>query len=69
MRLKIDKFESVAKRYGYKDGYQFIKAMGCGSSTYDYMRYGGKVSPDLLAEIYNRFGEEVMFEVIDFEEY
>jgi hypothetical protein len=68
MKLKRNEFEKLARRYGYKNGYQLIKALGCSKAAYEYSHYGGNVTPDLLAEIYNRFGDETMFEVINFEE-
>lgn len=68
MHLKINKFERFAKRNGYKNGYALIKTLGCRASTYSYLKEGGRISPDLVAEIYNRFGDEAMFEVINFGE-
>jgi hypothetical protein len=68
MFLKINAFERFAKRNGYKNGYALIKELGCRAGTYTYLKDGGKISPDLVAEIYNRFGDDAMFEVIDFEE-
>ena len=68
MFLKIYEFEQFAKRNGYKNGYALIKALGCRAGTYTYLKHEGRISPDLVAEIYNRFGDEAMFEVIDFEE-
>lgn len=68
MHLKINKFEKFAKRNGYKNGYALIKALGCSASTYTRLKDGERINPDLVAEIYNRFGDEAMFEVINFGE-
>lgn len=68
MHLKINKFEKFAKSNGYKNGYALIKALGCRASAYTRLKEGGRINPDLVAEIYNRFGDEAMFEVINFKE-
>lgn len=68
MHLKINKFEKFAKRNGYKNGYALIKALGCRANTYTRLKEGERINPDLVAEFYNRFGEEAMFEVINFGE-
>lgn len=66
MYLKFSAFERLAKRNGYKNGYRLIKVLGCFPSEYKLMKLGEPVNPDLVAEIFNRFGEEAMFDVIDF---
>ena len=68
MRLKINEFENFAKSIGYYDGYELSLSLGCGELTYDFLRQGGRVGSDIVAEIYNRFGAEVMEELIDFED-
>ena len=68
MRLKIDNFERLAKERGFRSGYDLAVDIGFGRNAYHYIRKGGKVGSDIVAEIFNRFGEEVTFDVIDFEE-
>ena len=68
MRLKIDNFERLAKERGFRSGYDLAVDIGFGRNAYHYIRKGGKVGSDMVAEIFNRFGEEVTFDVIDFEE-
>ena len=68
MRLKIDNFERLAKERGFRNGYDLAVDIGFGRNAYHYIRKGGKVGSDMVAEIFNRFGEEVTFDVIDFEE-
>ena len=65
MKLKIGKFNDFAKNRGYRSGASLIEDMGCSKGTYGYMKYGGNVSSDLVAELYNRFGD-VVFPFIDF---
>lgn len=66
MYLRLDRFERLAERNGYGSGEELLSALGCHRRTYCFLKKGGSLSPDLAAEIYNRFGEEVMFEVISF---
>ena len=68
MRLKIDNFERLAKERGFRSGYDLAVDIGFGRNAYHYIKKGGKVGSDMVAEIFNRFGEEVTFDVIDFEE-
>ena len=68
MRLKIDNFERLAKERGFRSGYDLAVDIGFGRNAYHYIRKGGKVGSDIVAEIFNHFGEEVTFDVIDFEE-
>lgn len=68
MRLKIDNFERLAKERGFRSGYDLAVDIGFGRNAYHYIRKGGKVGSDMVAEIFNRFGEEVTFDVIDFKE-
>lgn len=67
MKLKIDKFEELAKREGYCNGYELSLAVGCGDATYPLLEQGGRIGSGIVAEIYNRFGEEITLEVIEFE--
>ena len=57
MYLRLDRFERLAERNGYRSGNR---------GTYYALKKGGSLDPDLAAEIYNRFGEEAMFEIISF---
>lgn len=68
MKLKIEKFEKFAKCHGYQDGTELIEDFGCRKSTYNYFKRGGKIGSDLVVEIYNRFGADTAFQIIDFEE-
>lgn len=67
MKLRINKFEELAKRGGYRNGYELSLALGCGDATYPLLKKGGRIGGGIVAEIYNRFGEEITLEVIDFE--
>lgn len=66
MRLRRYKLENLAREKGYKSGYDLLIELGCSSGAYYSMCRSGRADPDLVAEIYNRFGEEAMFDVIDF---
>ena len=67
MKLKIDKFERLAKDKGYRNGYELSLEIGCGELTYGLLKQGHRVGSDIVAELYNRFGSEAMLDVIDFE--
>lgn len=67
MRLKIRELDRFAKSKGYKNGIQLIEDMGSSEKAYKHFKRGGKIGGDLVAEIYNRFGEEI-FSCIDFGE-
>ena len=67
MILKIQEFEKFANRRG-KTGREIIEEMGCSESAYEFFIRGGRIGSDLVAELYNRFGEEAIFKFIDFEE-
>lgn len=66
MTLDIDAFERFAKRNGYGNGYHLIKVLGCSVNIYKRLKQGENISPDLVAEIFNRFGDKAMFELIIF---
>lgn len=68
MLLKIEKFEELAKRKGYRNGYELSREVGCGKLTYNLLKQGHRMGYDVVFEIYNRFGEAVTLSVIDFEE-
>lgn len=68
MLLKIDEFEKLAKSRGYRNGYKLSRELGCGKSTYNLLKQGCRIGSDIVTELYNRFGDEVVFKVIDFEE-
>ena len=68
MRLKIDKFEKLAKERGFRNGYDLAADIGIGRNTYHYIKNGGSISSDMVTEIYNRFGDDVTFEVFDFDD-
>ena len=52
--------------HGYENGYELLIDLGCPSNAYLDMLRGAGASPDLIAEIYIRFGEEAMFSLIAF---
>lgn len=68
MLLKVDKFEELAKSKGYRNGYELSRDLGCGKATYRLLKSGHHIGCDIVAEIFNRFGDEATFDVIDFEE-
>ena len=68
MLLKIDKFEKFAKERGFRNGYELSLEIGCGESTYELLKQGHRIGCDIVVELYNRFGADVTFDVIDFEE-
>lgn len=68
MLLKVDRFEELAKSKGYRNGYELSRELGCGKSTYRLLKSGHRIGCDIVAEIFNCFGDEVTFDVIDFEE-
>ena len=68
MLLKIDRFEELAKKKGYRNGYELASQIGCNELTYDILKKGNCIGSDIVAELYNRFGGEITLKVIDFEE-
>lgn len=66
MKLKRHNLETVARERGYKSGYDLLIELGCENGAYFSMSRSGKVDPALAAEIFNRLGEEAMFDLIDF---
>ena len=68
MKIRIDKFERLAKERGFRSGYDLAVDIGFGRNAYHYIKKGGKVSSDMVTEIFNRFGEDVAFDGVDFEE-
>lgn len=65
MKLKINVFENFARKHGYENGTELLNAMGSSGRAYKHFRHGGSIGSDLVAELYNRFGEEA-FSFIDF---
>lgn len=68
MKLIIDKFEDFANKQGYKSGLQVLKEFECSRDAYEFFKQGGRIGSDLVAEMYNRFGADVVLDFIDFEE-
>lgn len=68
MKLDIDRFEQLAKERGFRSGYDLAADIGIGRNTYHYIKQTGEISSDVVTEIYNRFGDDVMFEVFDFDD-
>lgn len=66
MRLRCYELEQFARVHGYENGYELLIDLGCPSNAYLDMLRGAGASPDLVAEIYIRFGDEAMFRLIAF---
>ena len=66
MRLRCYELEQFARMRGYDNGFELLIDLGCPSNAYLDMLRGANASPDLVAEIYMRFGEEAMFSLIAF---
>ena len=67
MRLKIKKFNALAKKKGYRDGKKLMQELGAGKYAYGKLKRGCIIGYDLVKEIYNTFGPLVMMQVIDLE--
>lgn len=65
MKLKISTFENFARKHGYENGTELLNAMGSSERAYKHFRHGGSIGSDLVAEFFNRYGEEA-FSFIDF---
>ena len=68
MKLRVEKFEELAQEKGYRNGYELSRDLGCGNEAYKILKQGNRIGHDIVAELYNRFGEEAMIRVINFEE-
>lgn len=66
MKLRCYKLEQFARTRGYENGFELLIDLGCPSNAYIDMLRGANVNPDLVAEIYIRFGDEAMFSLIAF---
>lgn len=67
MKLKIQAFERFARQRGYRSGAELLEDMGSSARAYKLFRSGVGIGADLVAELYNRFGEDAVFGFIDFE--
>ena len=68
MKINIENFERLAKERGFRSGYDLAADIGIGRNTYHYIKQTGEISSDMVTEIFNRLGDEVTFDVIDFED-
>ena len=68
MKLKIDRFERLAQRKGYRNGYELACEIGCSELVYDSLKDGNRIGSDAVTELYNRFGGDIALDVVDFEE-
>lgn len=67
MKLKIQVFERFARQRGYRNGTELLEDMGSSARAYKLFKAGVRIGSDLVAELYNRFGEDAVFRFIDFE--
>lgn len=67
MKLKIQAFEHFARQRGYSGGTELLEDMGSSARAYKLFKAGVRIGSDLVAELYNRFGEDAVFRFIDFE--
>lgn len=65
MKLKINAFEALAKKKGYKNGRKLFVVLGGGKSGYSAVKAGCCVGYEIVKEIYNLFGIKILHEVIE----
>ena len=68
MRLKVEEFEELAKRKGFRSGYMLWRKIGGGRSAYALVEKGIGVAYEVMKNLYNLVGEKEMVNVVDFEE-
>ena len=68
MRLKVEEFEELAKRKGFRSGYMLWRKIGGGRSAYALVEKGIGVAYEVMKNLYNLVGEKEMINVVDFEE-
>lgn len=68
MILRQDKFNKFAEEHGYTSPRRMMNDLGCSDREYRTIRATGYISCDWVSELYNRFGEEVITELLVFEE-
>ena len=67
MKLRIQKFEQLAKRGGYGNGRRLMRRLGAGKNAYAAIKNGNQIGYDLAKELYNTFGVLAFLKVIDLE--
>ena len=67
MRIKIEEFEALAKRQGFKNGNALMRELGGRKLTYHQFQRGNRIGYELVRQIYNTFGAETMVEVVNLE--
>lgn len=67
MKLKIQEFEELARRKGYRGGKALMKKLGAGKYVYDSLKRGCEIGHELVRAIYNEFGALTMMSVLDLE--
>lgn len=68
MKLKVEEFEELAKRKGFRSGYMLWRKIGGGRSAYALVEKGIGVAYEVMKNLYNLVGEKEMVNVVDFEE-
>ncbi len=67
MKIIISNFETLARRKRYKNGKDLFRKLGGGKSAYGCIKAGCRVGYEIVKELYNLFGVDVLLEVIDLE--
>lgn len=67
MKLNTDKFEDLAKRKGYKNGFTFWKRIGGGESAYELLAQGNEIGHEIVKDLFNLIGEKELKTVVNFE--
>lgn len=68
MILRQDKFNKFAEEHGYTSPRRMMNDLGCSDREYRTIRATGYISCDWVSELYNRFGDEVITDLVVFEE-
>ena len=66
MRLKIKEFERFARERGYWNGVELMEDLGSNARSYYRLVNGERIYSDLVAEIYNRFGDDAVTRLINY---
>ena len=65
MKLKIEKFEKLAKRKKYHNGKRLWERLGGGEIGYTLAKNGYNVTYEIVKELYDLCGEEETLKVVD----
>lgn len=68
MILKQEKFNKFAQEHGYTSAKRLMNDLGCSDREYKAIRSSGYISCDWVSELYNRYGEEVITDLLIFED-